>query len=127
MEMTFVEYINTYYDARDRIYSKMKNPIQRVMEADGLPCDAVRVVDGELQKVVFLNDDGDDVIPVVELITYTNEEIEKINDSALKEVYYAYMDNVRIEDVNIKEIINSAVLFQEKRKAKQERLANCTG
>lgn len=127
MEMTFVEYINTYYDARDRIYSKMKNPIQRVMEADGLPCDAVRVVDGELQKVVFLNDDGDDVIPVVELITYTKEEIEKINDSALKEVYYAYMDNVRIEDVNIKEIINSAVLFQEKRKAKQERLANCTG
>lgn len=125
--MTFVEYINTYYDARDRIYSKMKNPVQRVMEADGLPCDAVRVVDGELQKVVFLNDDGSDFVPVIELITYTKDEISKINDPMLKEVYEAYMDNVEVEDVNIKEIINSAVLFQEKRKAKQERLLNCTG
>lgn len=127
MEMSFIEYIDTYYNARDRIYSKMKNPIQRVMEADGLPCDAVKMVDGELQKVVYLNDDGSDFITVVELITYTKDEVEKINDKELKEVYYAYMDNVHVEDVNIKEIINSAVLFQEKRKAKQERLALCTG
>jgi len=97
------------------------------MEADGLPCDAVKMVEGELQKVVYLNDDGSDFITVVELITYTKDEVEKMNDKELKEVYYAYMDNVHVEDVNIKEIINSAVLFQEKRKAKQERLASCTG
>ena len=80
-----------------------------------------------MQKVVYLNDDGSDFITVVELITYTKDEVEKMNDKELKEVYYAYMDNVHVEDVNIKEIINSAVLFQEKRKAKQERLASCTG
>lgn len=125
MEMTFTEYIVTYYDARDRMFNKMKNPIQRVMEQDGLPCDAIKIVDNELQKVVYLNDDGSDFIPVVDLICYTKEEIERSTDNELKEVYSAYMDNVDVSVVDIQEIINSTILFQRKRMDKKERLDNC--
>lgn len=125
MQMTLVDYINSYYDVRDKIRDKIKDPITRIMEEDALPCDGVKMVDGEYQKVVYVDDEDGEFIPVLSLLGETEESIKKITDPIFVEIWHAYMSNIKLEDFDIKDIINSAIIFKQKHDLKEKRLKAC--
>ena len=121
--MTLVEFIKERYPIDNKLEQLKADPIKRIMESDFLPCDAVRLVDGVLQKVVELSDER--YMPVVELISYCKEDIEQSNDKELKEVWFAYMDNVTVKDVSFDQLISASSEYMRLRKKKEELINAC--
>lgn len=109
--MKIQEFIETKYGV-GRYKKLISDPYEMVMEQDDLPCDDIRLVDGRLQKVVFLNDE--DFITVLELLSYTKEEMGRSKDSDLRNVYFAYMENVTISPMDLESIMKSASQFLAK-------------
>jgi len=122
--VTLVEFIKERYPIDDKLEQLKTNPIKRIMESDFLPCDAVKMVDGVFQKVVELSDEQ--YIPVVELLSYSKEDIEQSNDQELKDVWFAYMDNVTVKDVSFDQIMSASSEFMRLRKKKEELINACT-
>ena len=123
--MNFVEFIkNEYPEAIEKIKAYKSDPITRIMESDDLPYDDIRVVEGQLQKVVYLNDD--DVITVFDLLTYTKEDIESMKDNEeLKAAYMGYMDLVDITDMTIDNIMKSVQEYKAVKESKGKLLEKC--
>lgn len=90
---------------------KLKDPVQRVMEEDDLPCDDVRAVDGQLQKVVYLN--TDEYVSVLDLLSNTKEDIEKMPDCDYKSTWLAYMENVHVEDMTLEELVGMSREYKQ--------------
>lgn len=123
MELTFQEYINRYYNVADRIRARLINPKEAVAMRDDLPYDDVIYIDGELQKVVYVTDDTP--ISVVELLSYTYDDMHKINDPDLITVYDNYMEQVNVEDVDMASLISAAQTFMREKKEARMRMAGC--
>ena len=119
--MNLVEFIDEYYPIDEKIKQYEADPFKRIMDNDDLPYDDIRMYEGKLQKVVYLSDD--EVIPVFELLSYTAEDIKKLNNAELSSVYNAYMDNIDVTDMTIEEIM-SAVQDYSRAKENKERLLN---
>lgn len=109
--MKFREYIDRYYPIREKVMRKLKDPVQRVMEEDDLPCDDVRAVDGQLQKVVYLN--TDEYVSVLDLLSNTKEDIEKMPDCDYKCTWLAYMENVHVEDMTLEELVGMSREYKQ--------------
>ncbi len=109
--MKFREYIDRYYPIREKVMRKLKDPVQRVMEEDDLPCDDVRAVDGQLQKVVYLN--TDEYVSVLDLLSNTKEDIEKMPDCDYKSTWLAYMENVHVEDMTLEELVGMSREYKQ--------------
>lgn len=119
--MTFEDYIEEMYPIKSKVEAIRKDPIREVLENDFLPYDDICVFEGELQKVVETS--KGDIIPVLDLLSYSKEDVEKMNDPAFKEVWEGYMDCVNVEDFNIQNILNIASTYRQNKQKKAEMLA----
>ena len=123
-KMTLHEYVRTVYDIRDKVKRIKADPVQAIRDRDDMPYDDIRLVDGKLQKVVMLSDD--EYISIVDLLGYTEEEVDKCNSIELKDVWHAYMENIVLEDMDIKSIMSSCRKLAEN-KEKRENLVRKLG
>lgn len=123
MEMTFQEYIKKHYDVSARIRARIINPKEVIKNRDDLPYDDIKYVDGELQKIVYIDDD--DFISVAELISYTIDDISKIPNNDLKQLYDNYMSQINVEDVDLLSLISAAQVFMKDKKDERMRMLGC--
>ena len=117
--MTLREYIDEQYPVNNLIEHYTKDPYTRVMNADFLPYDKICMYDGKLQKVVEISDD--EVIPVLDLLSYDERDVVKCSQE-FKDAYYAYMDNIVLESVDVQDIIHMSRNYKKLHDAKMERL-----
>lgn len=121
--MTLKEYIRDYHPIKEQVQRKLKSPITLILEQDSLPCDGVKPVDGTLQKIVYISDD--EYVPVLDLLSYTKEDIEKLGDEDFKSTWFAYMENVDSDDVDINSIMMASKEYQAAKKRKKELITKC--
>lgn len=122
MTMTMVEFIEQYYPIQDKIDAMNGDYAARIMEADGLPCDCVMMIDGRLQKAVEIS--SDNYVSVEELLSYTEEDVEKLADEDFKKVYKAYMSQVDVTDITLESIM-SAVRDVKANQARKRDVLEC--
>ena len=119
------EFIEQQYPIKDILKVRLSNPIKAVMERDSLPYDKIGMDEsGNFTKMVEVDDDN--YIPVVELISYTPEEINSMKNENLKIVYHSYMDLIDLQDIEIADIMASARRHEEIKKRREAQLAKCT-
>lgn len=121
-EWTLREFILNCYDIDNLVRAKLQDPLKQIMEADCLPCDAVRPVDGTLQKVVFLDDTEEEYISVVELLSMDEDDAKKHVNADMLDIWKTYMSELVIEPLTMDMLVNSAKLFMQSHKAKRESL-----
>ena len=121
--MKLREYIDQYYPIREKVMQRLKDPVQRVMEMDDLPCDDVRVVDGQLQKVIYINDE--EFVPIVDILSYTREDIDKMADCDFKSAWLVYMENVHVEDISIEELMKVSKEYVKNQRLRREMAEKC--
>lgn len=102
--MNILEFIETQYPIKDTVKERLADPYTRIAQLDCLPYDIIGPdSEGHLTKLVEINDTR--TISVMELIAYTREDIVKLNDLELLNVWEAYMEEVDIEDLNVSDIM----------------------
>lgn len=121
--MKFPEYVRTVYPIKDIVEQIKQNPIQQVIDRDDLPYDSIKRVDDEFVKVVEYGDEGD-FIPILELVSLTKEELERIDNQALTDVYNTYMSKVEILDVDLTTLINASREYQKSLQQKEKWLSH---
>lgn len=115
--MNILDFIEQQYPIKDLIKDKLSDPYKRIAEMDSLPYDVIGPDDsGKVTKLVEV--DEVTFIPVIDLISYTREEIMGMKDARLLEVWDAYMDEIDLEDVNIVDIMECVKQY---RRSSQER------
>lgn len=119
---TLRQFIMNCYDIDNLVRAKLQDPLKQIMEEDCLPCDAVRPVDGTLQKVVFLDDTEDEYISVVELLSMDEDDARKHENADMFDIWSTYMSELVIEPLTMDMLINSAKLFMQSYRKKQETL-----
>lgn len=125
MEMGILDFIEQQYPIKDIVSVRLSDPVKAVMEQDSLPYDKIALDEnGNFTKMVEITEER--CIPVVELISYTKEEIDKTNDDNLRDAYNAYMSLIDVQDIEIADIIASARKYDNIRKKREEQLAKCT-
>lgn len=123
--MNILQFIHQYYPIEERIKDKLADPYKRIEQMDDLPYDKIGPDEyGNITKLVEVDEVTD--IPVIDLISISKEEIDRSDNEALREVWYAYMDQVDITDVNIVEIMECVKLYKnnsERRRAQLDVLS----
>lgn len=123
--MKITEFISSQYPIADIVKARMFDPVKAVEEADNLPYDAVGIDDsGRLVKQVEIEDGQ--YIPVVELISYTEEDIVKAHNDNLKQTWNAYMSMIDLQDIDIADIMTAARKSREIRDKRDSLLSKCT-
>ena len=117
--MTLKDYIDEEFPIDDLVRQYNSDPITRIMQADSLPFDKIVYIDGKLQKAVEISED--EYISVFDLISMEEAEA-KTMPAEFQEVYYAYMDNIEIKDVDVFNIMKLSREYRKNKQAKQERL-----
>ena len=117
--MTLKDYIDEEFPINDLVRQYNSDPITRIMQADSLPFDKIVYIDGKLQKAVEISED--EYISVFDLISMEEAEA-KTMPAEFQEVYYAYMDNIEIKDVDVFNIMKLSREYRKNKQAKQERL-----
>ena len=121
LEMTILEFIEQQYPIRQRVQERLQDPYKRIADSDDLPYDIIGPDEfGNVTKLVEI--DTDRYISVMELIGYTQEEIDKSEDSALIIAYDAYMSQVDFEDLNILDIMESVRMHSATVSKRKEKL-----
>lgn len=119
---TLREFITGCYDIDSLVRAKLQDPLKQIMEADCLPCDGVRPVEGVLQKVVFLDDTEEEFISVVELLAMDEDDASKHENADMLDIWKTYMGELKVEPMTMDMLINSAKLFMQSYKSRQESL-----
>jgi len=125
ISMKMREYIDRFYPIREKVEQKIKDPVQRVLEEDDLPCDEVLPVNGALQKVVYIN--TSEYVPVIELLSYSKQDIEKLPvGDDFRSTWEVYMENVDVQIVTIQELISASQDYMQLQKRRKEMVDRCT-
>ena len=119
---TLREFIAGCYNIDSLVRAKLQDPLKQIMEADCLPCDGVRPVEGVLQKVVFLDDTEEEFISVVELLAMDEDDASKHENADMLDIWKTYMGELKVEPMTMDMLINSAKLFMQNYKSRQESL-----
>lgn len=123
--MNMLDFIETQYPIKDRVKDRLSDPYKRVAEMDSLPYDVIGPDEnGVVTKLIEIDDTT--FIPVVELISYSRDDVEKMTDEAFKVAYFAYMDNVDIMDVSfidLQECAREFIANSQKRRSKLDVLS----
>lgn len=114
--MTFKEYIETKYDVKETIKARTSDPIKAVLDNDDFEFDEIRMVDGELQKVVYINEE--EFITVFELLCYSEKDIPNMSPE-LREVYTNYMQDITVEKWSLEALRQSARAYRKERRRAQ--------
>lgn len=119
--MTILEFIEQQYPIKQRVQERLQDPYKRIADSDDLPYDIIGPDEfGNVTKLVEV--DNDRFISVMELIGYTQEEIDKSDDTALTIAYEAYMSQVDFEDLNILDIMESVRMHANTARRRKEKL-----
>lgn len=119
--MNIIEFIDDHYPIKDRVRERLADPYKRVAEMDGLPYDVIGPDEnGTVTKLVEI--DENTFMPVMELITYTKPDVDKMTDEAFKDAYYAYMDNVDVMDISFVDLQECARAFLANSRKRKEAL-----
>ena len=117
--MTILEFIEEQYPIKDRIEDKLSNPYRRIAESDDFPYYKIGPdEDGVPTKLVEI-DEGR-YVPVMELISLTQQDVDYIGDPTLTEVWTEYMKNIDIRAVNIIDIMECIRTYRDMRSRKEE-------
>lgn len=102
--MNILEFIESQYPIRDRVAARLVDPYDRVANSDDLPYDVIGPDDtGHFTKLVEIEDNR--FISVVDLISYSRDDVEKMGDAALLLVWENYMSMIDLRDMNITDIL----------------------
>lgn len=119
--MNILEFIETQYPIRNKIKDRLTDPYKRIAEMDDLPYDCIGMDEsGHMTKMVEVDDYTK--IPIIDLLSYTEEEIKKQPDENLRNVWYAYMEQVDVKDVNFIDIMESAREYKSVMNKRKEQL-----
>lgn len=101
MEITLKEYIQKYTpNVIVKIDILKGKADEEFLNSDIFPCDEIAIVDGERVKVLLFAN-GDRRISVIDLLSYTREELLRKNDKDLLELYDTYTSNFDFEKFDI--------------------------
>lgn len=104
--MFITEFIEQQYPIRDRVIGKLEDPYTRIANMDDLPYDKIGPDEnGVITKLVELEEGR--WISVVDLMSMSEDEVEKSGDDALKLVYDNYMSQIDLQELNMIDILNS--------------------
>lgn len=116
--MNIIQFIETQYPIKDIVKDKLADPYKRVAEMDSLPYDVIGPDEcGHITKLVEVDDMT--YIPVIDLISYTREDLVRLGDENLLSVWEAYMDEIDIEDINIIDVMNCIKQWKRSLQEKQ--------
>ncbi len=102
--MYITDFIREQYPIRDKLVARLSSPYDKVANSDDLPYDVIGPDEsGHYTKLVEIDDDR--FISVVDLISYTREDVVAMNDPALLNVWENYMSQIDIHDMNITDIL----------------------
>lgn len=119
--MTILEFIEQQYPIKQRVQERLQDPYKRIADSDDLPYDIIGPDEfGNVTKLVEV--DNDRYISVMELIGYTQDEIDKSHDAALAIAYEAYMSQINFEDLNILDIMESVRMHANTVRRRKEKL-----
>lgn len=119
--MTILEFIEQQYPIKQRVQERLQDPYKRIADSDDLPYDIIGPDEfGNVTKLVEV--DNDRYISVMELIGYTQDEIDKSDDAALAIAYEAYMSQINFEDLNILDIMESVRMHANTVRRRKEKL-----
>ncbi len=120
--MNIIDFMETQYPIKNRVKDKLADPYKRIEEMDSLPYDVIGPDDnGVVTKLVEI--DETTFMPVLELITYTKSDVEKMTDEAFKTAYFAYMDNVDVMDVSFVDLQECAREFIKNSQNRRDKLS----
>jgi hypothetical protein len=95
--MTFKNFIETKYDVRERIADLKSNPLKSFIDSDIFPCDFVDVENGEMVKMLYYANGAKD-IAVLDLLSYRREDLVRLKDQDLLDLYDTYTEQFDFDD-----------------------------
>lgn len=98
--MTFKEFILIKYDIRERVKLLRSDPLKDFLASDIFPCDFVAVENGERIKMLYYADGGKE-IAVLDLLSYKREDIIKLKDEDLVELYDTYTSQFEFDSESL--------------------------
>ena len=120
--MNIVGFIESQYPIKDKVRTRLENPYKRIEAMDDLPYDKIGPDEyGTITKLVEVDEDR--YISVMELIGMTKDEVVKSEDTALQNVWEAYMSQIDLEDLNIVDIMECVRQHQNIVRTREEQLS----
>lgn len=120
--MNIVGFIESQYPIKDKVRTRLENPYKRIEAMDDLPYDKIGPDEyGTITKLVEVDEDR--YISVMELIGMTKDEVAKSDDTALQNVWEAYMSQIDLEDLNIIDIMECVKQHQNIVRTREEQLS----
>ena len=120
--MNIVGFIESQYPIKDKVRTRLENPYKRIEAMDDLPYDKIGPDEyGTITKLVEVDEDR--YISVMELIGMTKDEVVKSEDTALQNVWEAYMSQIDLEDLNIIDIMECVKQHQNIVRTREEQLS----
>lgn len=117
--MNILEFIETQYPIRDKVAAKLVDPYDRVANNDDLPYDVIGPDEsGHFTKLIEVDDNR--MVSVVDLISYSREDVLAMNDPAMLVVWDNYMSQIDLKDINITDILDCVKTHREVVKQREE-------
>lgn len=120
--MNILEFIETQYPIKDKVRLRLEDPYKRIENADDLPFDTIGPDDsGVITKLVEVEDNR--YISVMELIGMDEKDVKATEDTALINVWQAYMSQIDLQDMNIIDILDCVRQYNGVVKNREEQLS----
>lgn len=119
--MYITDFIREQYPIRDRLAARLSDPYERVANSDDLPYDVIGPDEfGHYTKLVEIDDER--FISVVDLISYSREDVIAMHDPDLLSVWDNYMNQIDIHDMNFTDILDCVRAHNRVVKKREEQL-----
>ena len=100
MTMTFRRFIETKYDIRERVAILKSDPTKEFINSDIFPFDFIEIENGEMIKMIYYAGGKKD-IAVLDLLSYKRDDLVKLGDKDLLEIYDSYTKNFDFESSDL--------------------------
>lgn len=119
--MYITDFIREQYPIRDKLAARLSDPYERVANSDDLPYDVIGPDEfGHYTKLVEIDDER--FISVVDLISYSREDVIAMHDPDLLSVWDNYMNQIDIHDMNFTDILDCVRAHNRVVKKREEQL-----
>lgn len=119
--MNILQFIETQYPIKDKVAAKLVDPYDRVANNDDLPYDVIGPDEsGHFTKLVEVDDSR--FVSVVDLISYSREDVVAMNDPAMLVVWENYMSQIDLKDLNITDILDCVKAHRDVVERRREQL-----
>lgn len=119
--MYITDFIREQYPIRDKLAARLSDPYERVANSDDLPYDVIGPDEfGHYTKLVEIDDER--FISVVDLISYSREDVIAMHDPDLLSVWDNYMNQIDVHDMNFTDILDCVRAHNRVVKKREEQL-----